>query len=376
VTPAGEGTAAPSGGRADVDAEAEAEADAAARHRAAQLLLWYPRPWRERYGAEFTELLVSDMAERPGSLGRTLDVAKGGLLARLAGAGLTSAGLTMHSGDPAAARGRQVAASLGSLGAASAVFLIVGAAQWSQLLIGWVWAARRQPGTTAPLLAADRNATLGISAAVIALLALGVLAALPVLVTVAASLAAPGFAAQRARLAIPTVTLIGALTGLVIGGRSLENNWVGTGGLHSPVPGGLAAFIWAVTLFVSAYWAHPGALTTFPGAELAWMQLSPLLLAVAVASAVILVRRAGLSPRLARFEARLGLACCAVMTAFLALCAAWLAADGPLAGGTALFHAGWINVASTGVLALTLTVAFGAARTARRTLATPLALLK
>ena len=373
MTPAGVGAAAPSGSHADVtDADADAAAEAAARLRAARLLLWYPRQWRERYAEEFTELLVSDIAERPGSVGRTLDVAKGGLLARLAGAGLTGAGLTVQPGDPAAARRRQVAASLGSLGAASAVFLIVGAAQWSQLLIGWVWAARRQqPGAAAPLLTAGRNATFGISAAVIALLAIGVLAALPVLVTVAARLVAPRSAAQRARLAVPAVTLIGALTGLVIGGRSMENNWIGTGGLHSPVPGGLAAFIWAVTLFVSAYWAHPGVLNTFPGAELAWMELSPLLLAVAVASAVILVRRAGLSPCLARFEARLGLACCVVMTAFLALCAAWLAADGPLASGTALFHAGWINVASTGVLALTLTVAVAAVRTARRTLANP-----
>jgi hypothetical protein len=342
------------------------------RLRAAQLLLWYPRPWRDRYGEEFTELLVSDIAERPGSLGRTLDVAKGGLLARLAGAGLTAAAPAVHPGDPAAARGRHVAASFGTLGAASAVFLIVGAAQWSQLLIGWVWAARRQqPGTAVPLLAAGRNATLGTSAAIIALLAFGVLAALPVLVTVAARLAGPGTAAQRIRLAVPAVTLVAALTALVIGGRSLENNWIGTGGLHSPVPGGLAAFIWAVTLFVSAYWAHPGVLSAFPGAELAWMELSPLLLAVAVASAVILVRRTGLSPRVARFEARLGLACCIVMTAFLALCAAWLTADGPLAGGTALFHAGWVNVASTVILALTLTTAVAAARTARRTLASP-----
>ena len=360
MIPAGRGADAPSGGTADPGAEA------IARLRAARLLRWYPRPWRERYGEEFTELLISDIAERPGSLARTLDVARGGLLARLASAGLTSAGLAVRTGDPLAARARQVAASLGTFGAASAVFLIVGAAQWSQLLIGWVWAARGQPGTAAPPLAADRNATLGTSAAIIALLALGALGALPVLVTVAARLVGPGSAAERIRLAVPALTLIAALTALVIGGRSLENNWIGTGGLHSPVPGGLAAFIWAVTLFVSAYWAHPGVLATFPGAELTWMELSPLLLAVAVGSVVILVRRAGLSPGLARFEARLGLACCAVMTTFLALCAAWLAADGPLAGGAALFHAGWINVASTGVLALALTAAVAAARAARR----------
>jgi hypothetical protein len=56
------------------------------------------------------------------------------------------------------------------------------------------------------------------------------------------------------------------------------------------------------------------------------------------------------------------------MTAFAALCAAWLAADGPLAGRTAPFHAGWINVGSTAVLALTLAAAVAAARTASRTL--------
>jgi hypothetical protein len=56
------------------------------------------------------------------------------------------------------------------------------------------------------------------------------------------------------------------------------------------------------------------------------------------------------------------------MTAFLALCAAWLAADGPLAGQAALFRAGWINVASTAVLAVTLAAALQASRTAGRSL--------
>jgi hypothetical protein len=349
------------------------DGDAAARLRAARLVRWYPRRWRDRYGDEFTELLVSDIAERPGSLARTLDVARGGLLARLAGAGLAGAALPGRPGaaDLAATRARHLAACLGTLGAASAVFLIVGAAQWSQLLIGWVWAARlrqQQPGGAAQLLAADKNATLGASAAMLALLALAVLAAIPVIATVAARLAVPAAPGERGRLARPAVTLAAALTALLIGGRSVENNWIGTGGLHSPVPGGLAAFIWAVTLFVSAYWVHPGMLAAFPDAERAWMALSPLVLAIAVASAVTLVRRAGLAPRLARFEARLGLACCAVMTAFLALCAAWLAADGPLAGRPALFHAGWVNVASAAVLAVTLAAALQASRTAGRTL--------
>jgi hypothetical protein len=351
--------------------------EAAARLRAARLVRWYPRRWRERYGDEFTELLASDIAERPDSLARVLDVARGGLLARLACLGLGGFALAGRPGDAAdlaVARSRHAAASLGTLAAASAVFLVIGAAQWSQLLVGWVWAARlrqQQPGGAPQLLAADRNATFGASAAILVLLALAVCAALPVLATVSARLAAPRSPGQRGRLARPAVTLAAALTALVIGGRSLENNWIGTGGLHSPVPGGIAAFTWAVTLFVSAYWAHPGMLAAFPGAERAWMALSPLVLAVAVASAVTLVRRAGLSPRVARFEARLGLACCFIMSAFLALCAAWLASDGPLAGHPALFHAGWINVASAAILALTLAAAVQASRAASRALSGP-----
>ncbi len=73
--------------------------DAAARLRAARLVRWYPRQWRERYGDEFTELLVSDIAERPDSLARAFDVARGGLLARLAGAGLAGFALAGRPGD-------------------------------------------------------------------------------------------------------------------------------------------------------------------------------------------------------------------------------------------------------------------------------------
>ena len=58
------------------------------RRRAARLLRWYPRDWRERYGDEFLELLVDDLEERPHSIDRLLDVARSGLVVRLAAAGL------------------------------------------------------------------------------------------------------------------------------------------------------------------------------------------------------------------------------------------------------------------------------------------------
>ncbi len=343
-----------------------------AARRAERLLRWYPRPWRDRYGDEFTELLISDITERPSAPGRTIDIVRNGVMARLSDAGLAGSALTAPGGaaeEMAAARASHVAASLASLGTASAVFLVVGAAQWSQLLISWVWAVRlreRSPGGYPPVFAADRLAALGTSVAMLTFLALGVLAALPVLATVADRLRSPRVDGQRRRLAWPAVALVAALTILVTGGRALENNWIGTGGLHSPVPGGLAAFIWAVTLFVSAYWAHPAMFATLPAAERGWMVVSPLVLAVAVVSAAVLVRRSGLSPRIARLEAWLGIACCAVMTAFLGLCAGWVTYDGPLATRLSGFHAGWINIASTGVLALALIAGLQAARTAMR----------
>lgn len=343
------------------------------RERAARLLRWYPHAWRERYGEEFAELLAADIEERPQSVERSLDVTRGGIVARLADAGLAGLPLAVPAGDAAqaaAARSKHVLASLSSLAAASAVFLVVGAAQWSQLLNAWVWAERqRGPANLRwePMYVLERKAMLGTTAVIMAFLALAVLAVIPVVATVITRLAIPRFDGQRGLLAWPAVVLAGAVAALVIGGRALENNWTGTGGLHSPVPGGLAAYIWAVTLFVTTYWRHPALLASFPAAERNWMMLCPLVTAIAIASAALLVRRAGLSARVTRFEARIGVAGCALMTAFLAICGGyiWLAAR---AEGIGLLHVGLINEVSTVVLALSLAAGLQAARMALRTL--------
>jgi hypothetical protein len=98
--------------------------------RAARLMRWYPRSWRDRYGEEFAELLVADISERPRSRARTADVIRGGIVARLA-----SAGLCGFAADAAG----QVRASLVSLACSLSIFLGLGAAIWSQLTIGWQW---------------------------------------------------------------------------------------------------------------------------------------------------------------------------------------------------------------------------------------------
>jgi hypothetical protein len=104
--------------------------------RAARLLGWYPKTWRDRYGDEFAELLISDIEERPRSAARTLDVAGGGIVAHFTAAGLC--------GVPVRDASRHVTASLVSLGCCLAVFGCIGAAMWSQLTIGWQWSGARR----------------------------------------------------------------------------------------------------------------------------------------------------------------------------------------------------------------------------------------
>ena len=335
--------------------------------RAERLLRWYPRTWRDRYGEEFAELLISDIEERPQAPGRTLDVVRGGLVARLSAVGVC--GLPLR--DPGAiapgtagdvAVGRHVTASLVSLGCCLAVALGFGAAMWSQLTIGWQWS---RPASTA---SAAAFATVATSVAMSALLVIAVLAALPVLAAVAARIARR----RAGHLLRPSAVLVTASAIVFAGGRHFENGWPGTGGHGGLVPGGVAAFEWATSLSVSSYWAHPGALGAFPAPEVAWMAVCPLAQAAAVISAAIVVRRAALSARVLAFETRLAAAACIVMVGLLAGCSCWVATGGQPAGSQrsggqpSLFHAGLIDVAGIAVLALALAIAVQAARTARR----------
>jgi len=179
--------------------------------------------------------------------------------------------------------------------------------------------------------------------------------------------------AGRGALAKPAAVLLGCVTFLFIGGRHFENGWPGTGGHGSFVPAGLAAFEWATSLSVSAYWAHPASfLALFPRAEVGWMATSPLALAASVIAAVTLVRRAGLSPRVLAFEVRIAAAACAVMLVVCGAAAWWVATSGGRrltdAGLAPPFHAGLIDLAGTALLAAVLPVAAQAAWLARREL--------
>ena len=258
----------------------------------------------------------------------------------------------------------QARASLASAGCCQAVFLVIGAAMWSQLAIGWQWSA--------PAGRATMTAMLLMSAALLAFVALMALAALPYAWAVTVSIAR----GRAGGLVIPALVFAAGVTVAFLGGRHFGNGWPGTGGHPWPggylrvgghewvgrglLPGGLAAFSWASTLSVSTYWLHPAALATFPAAELAWMAASPLALASAAGGAALLVRRVELPRRLLACQARLATSACGVMLAFFAGCGCWVAS-----GGQGLFHAGAIDAAGVAALAATLAVAGQAARQAR-----------
>lgn len=308
---------------------------AALTRRAHRMLRWYPASWRDRYGEEFTELLIADLAERPRSWRRSADVARSGLLSRLASAGLSS-----HPLDPVLA----ARASLATLACSSAVFLTFGAAMWAQLAIGGQWAPMRA--------GPDRVAVTVMSVSIWPFAVLVALATIPVAWTVLTAAARGRGRGLRRPL---TLIAIGMVV-LVIGGRHFGNGWPGTGGHWWPyqglVPGGVAAFAWACTLSVTSYWAHPGALASFPGLELAWMAVSPAAMGCLVTGAAQLVRRLELSPRMLRYEAWVASAAGVSMAAFLSGALCWVTEGEP--GPHGLFHAGVIDVAGLAVMTAAL----------------------
>ncbi len=310
-------------------------ADATAHERRVRCLLrWYPSSWRARYGEEFAELLLADMADRPRNWTRTADVAASGLLARC-----TLAGLTSHELSPP----EQIRAGLATLGCALAALVAFGLFLLAQLATSWQWAA------TAPPTAA--TGTLVMAAAAVALGLIGLAAAVPVGWRVAV------IARSDGRLARPAVIALGCATLLVCCARHFENGWPGTGGVgaeHHLVPGGLAAFGWASTLSVSAYWAHPRLWGMFPAAEMAWMVLSPVAWTGLIAGCVAVLRRLVLPTGMLRYLACVAAAATTAAVAFLAGAAVWVLASPASAGA---FRPGLVDGASLLIMAMAVVVA-------------------
>jgi hypothetical protein len=282
--------------------------------RARRLVRSYPHRWRERYGDEFIELLVADIEERPRSASRTLDVVRGGIRARCAGAGVA----------------RDGSAGLAALACAAAAFVAFGTGLWSQMTIAWQWSA-----PDAPVL---RVALPVMSIALAGLVAAGLAALIPIVHAAIAD--------RRTALIVPALVTIAGTVVLVYGAIHMSRHWPGTGGRpwHGKdlVPGALASFGWAATLSITSYWAHPGALQTFPTSQVAWMAIGPIAVATTLIGTINILRRVELSPRALRCEAMLARLAIAAMLAFLCGALAWVLSANP--GPRGLFRTGMIDV--------------------------------
>jgi len=303
------------------------------------LLRCYPRSWRARYGDEFTEVLLAEFAERPGSWRMVANVITAGLLARLSGAGLTSSAREPRE---------QIRISLATLGCAVAAFLAFGGAIWAQLSTSAQWSA--------PSAGAARAALAIMPAAAAILVVLALLAALPLIWCAVVALAH----GQAGELAVPAILVVLGAVAMIVGGHHFENAWPGTGGTAGAasqglVPGGVAAFSWATTLSVSSYWAHLQALRSFPHPEIAWMMLSPLAWLGLAAGSAGLVRRLRPSARLLAYESRLAVAAAAAMAVFACGAGCWVLAAGSAAAGP--FHAGVVDLAGLAAMTLALLAA-------------------
>jgi hypothetical protein len=312
---------------------------------------WYPRSWRARYGDEFCALLECELDEHPRSIRRTVNIIWSGTLARASAAGL--------AGMPAEGTSQE-RASLAWLTASLALFLAVGVAVWSQLVVDWQWTSPRTPGTTLGIVV--------MSVAVLALALLGACAVVPIVVTVVVQIVR----GSARRLVVPAAVVSLATTVLVVGARRFENGWPGTGGHHwaqqGLVPGGVAAFLWSATLAISSYWVHPGALRSFPAPEVVWMAVSPIAIAALTVGSAVTLRRLELPARLSRYELRLGQLAAVAMTGFLLGAIAWLSdvSPRPRSIPSDLFHVGAIDVVAAAAMTVTLLLAIQAVSRGRR----------
>src|SRR5260370_14294371 len=145
---------------------------------------------------------------------------------------------------------------------------------------------------------------------------------------------------------------MGGVLVLVSGARHFQNGWPGTGGhllAHQGlVPGGVAAFAWACTMWITSYWVHPAALAAFPAAQLGWMVLSAVATGFVITGAVQLLRRVQLSPGAFRYQSWVANLAGPGLAVFLGGALCWLVSG--RAGSAGLFRAGAIDRAAFAVL--------------------------
>lgn len=200
------------------------------------------------------------------------------------------------------------------------------------------------------------------SAVILAFVAIALLSAIPLVWTLCRAFVRGEARGLVRPLAIATVGLVA----LMVGSIHVGHAWPGTGGHpwagRDIVPDEVARFGWAATLWITSYWAHPGALASFPADEIVWMAASPTALLAVLFGAATTLRRLPISPQILRYETWLAVAAAGAMAALLAGACSWIVSGGPAPRG--LFRVGTIDTVAVAVMAAALILAFRAARRA------------
>ena len=102
--------------------------DVESSRRAYRLLSWYPRAWRQRYGAEFADLMEQEFAEKPRGFKRTSNIIYKGIVARLREIGLIASPLNS---------GNQARPAIATVFVVAAVFLALASNFWSVAMLDW-----------------------------------------------------------------------------------------------------------------------------------------------------------------------------------------------------------------------------------------------
>jgi len=163
---------------------------------------------------------------------------------------------------------------------------------------------------------------------------------------------------EARRLLGPVLLAVSGAAVFALGCNHFSHGWPGTGGHpwadRGLVPFHVAALAWAGTLWVTSYWAHPDALSSFPAAEIVWMVVSPLALLAVLHGAGRIVRRLPLSAGVLRYEVLIGCGALPAMAVFLAGACSWVLSGGP--APRELFRVGAIDGVGVAVMGCTLLV--------------------
>jgi hypothetical protein len=271
--------------------------------RAERLLRWYPIAWRDRYGEEFADLLVSEIEEQPSSWRRTLDVARSGLVARCSLVGLGGGPL----GDPRMA--------LAATAALMVAFSALAVSLWTQLAT----AAHSMPLDSR----AAHTAMVVLTAALALLALLAILAAVPIMAATVAAI----IRRERRGLLSPLTVALASLVALAAGGRHMAAHWTslaGTGHGTSAIPDRVASLAWGETFTINTAWAHPHELLEMNLTRVGWMAASPLALVALLISVGALLHRLEVSGRVLRYEAGLAEAAMLSTIPMLAVASWWV----------------------------------------------------